>query len=111
MNDGRVPTGLTPTPAQLSVFAIYVRTFSQKRTAYESGLAYQTVKNHMEDLYRRLGVSSAMEAAAVLGWLRAPAEGPQECGWVGRCTRPMEHRGHHGGFRSFVKPSVSVRDA
>jgi DNA-binding CsgD family transcriptional regulator len=98
---------ITPTPAQLQVMAAYVRTGSQKATAHECGIALQTVKCHMSNLYARLDASGAMEALTKLGWVALPGSGPAVCGWIGYCSRPAGHAGsaggHHGGFRAFVR--------
>lgn len=100
---GRSYPELPPSPAQIATLVAYVRTFSQKRAAKERGVAIQTVKNHLEELYRRLGVSSALEAVVVLGWLSVPEDGPMACGWIATCSRPRNHRGQHGGFRALVQ--------
>jgi len=89
-----------PTPGQLVAFRAYVETGSQKAAADRCGIRVQTVKNHMLGLYRRLGVGGAMEAAGALGWVRVPGGDPRSCGWVGYCSRPFGHRGHHGGMRA-----------
>lgn len=90
----------TPTPRQLECFAAYVRTGSYAAGAHERGIAPQTFKNHLSGLYERLGISGAMEAAARLGWMRIPSDSTRAaCGWVGVCSRPLGHRGHHGGMR------------
>jgi hypothetical protein len=55
----------------------------------------------LHELYVRLDVGSAMEAAVKLGWVHLPeVGGPFLCGWVGYCSRPAAHRGHHGGMRA-----------
>jgi hypothetical protein len=68
----------------------------------ECGIALQTVKNHLCDLYERLGVNSAMEAAVRLGWVTIPGGDRPACGWVGYCSRGLGHRGPHGGMRSIL---------
>jgi hypothetical protein len=91
---------LAPTSGMLRVFTAYVRAGSQKAAAQECGVAVQTVKSQLGELYTRLDVGSAMEAAAKLGWLHVPEDTRPACGWVGYCSRPLGHRGHHGGMRS-----------
>jgi DNA-binding CsgD family transcriptional regulator len=86
------------TEAQLVTLAAYVQSGSAKETATELGIALSTVKNHLSDLYARLGVGGAMEAAITLGWVTVPPD-YRACGWVGSCTRKHDHRGQHGGFR------------
>lgn len=90
-----------PTPAQAEVFRAYVETGSQKEAARRCGIALSTAKNHLSQMYDRLGVGGAMEAATVLGWVSLPGAAPKACGWVGYCSRPIAHRGHHGGMRAF----------
>ena len=65
---------LGPTPGQLVAFRAYVETGSQKAAAHQCGIRVQTVKNHMLNLYRRLGVGGAMEAAMALGWITLPGD-------------------------------------
>jgi DNA-binding CsgD family transcriptional regulator len=86
------------TEAQLVTLAAYVQSGSAKETATELGIALSTVKNHLSNLYARLGVGGAMEAATVLGWVMVPSDYAM-CGWLGTCTRKADHRGQHGGFR------------
>jgi len=93
------------TEAQLVTLAAYVQSGSAKETATELGIALSTVKNHLSNLYGRLGVSGAMEAAAVLGWVTIPGD-YRMCGWLGTCTRKAEHRGQHGGFRGTKREHV-----
>ena len=63
-----------PTPHELDVFAAYVRAGSMKDAARETGLALPTVKNHVRNLYRVLGVETVTAALAMLGWLRIPED-------------------------------------
>lgn len=92
----------SPTKAQLRVMEAYVRLGSQKAVAHELGIRVQTVKNHMGDLYVRLGVGDHMEALHRLGWVcaRVPSD---SCGWLAYCSRPSDHGGHHGGFRPVLQ--------
>lgn len=95
---------MSPTPQQVKVLEAYARLGSQKAVAHELGLSVQTVKNHMQSLYGRLGVGGAMEALQAMGWVRTPSQtGVAPCGWLAYCARPDGHRGQHGGFRPFVR--------
>ena len=63
---------LPPTPAQLAVLAAYVRVGSWRAAAETQGVRLSTAKNEARDLYARLGVRSAMQAAVALGWVSVP---------------------------------------
>jgi DNA-binding CsgD family transcriptional regulator len=94
----------SPTAMELRVLEAYSRLGSQKKVAHELGIALQTVKNHMSNLYVKLSVGGAMEAIATLGWVRAPdLTGVPPCGWLAYCGRPEGHTGNHGGFRPFLR--------
>jgi DNA-binding NarL/FixJ family response regulator len=58
-----------PTPRQLELLRALYRCGSAKEAGLTLGITRQTVKYHLADLYRRLGVSGAYEAAYAL-WLR-----------------------------------------
>jgi len=90
-----------PTPAQLVAFRAYVQAGSLKEAAHVLGVSVGSVKRHLTEMYARIGVSGAMEAAAALGWVTLPGE-TAPCGWRGSCSRPRGHRGHHGGFRAII---------
>ena len=98
MNQGA--SRLSPTEHQLAILAAYVDAGTLAQTAHALGLAESTIKNSLGELYSRLEVGSAMEAAVRLGWVKLPP-GLGLCRWVGVCTRPAGHRGHHGGFRGY----------
>lgn len=90
-----------PTRAQLRALEAFIITGSQKDAATYIGCAYQTIKNHLGDLYARLDVNGAMEAATHLGWVNTPSNnGPKICGWVAYCSRPFNHKGYHGDMRA-----------
>jgi DNA-binding CsgD family transcriptional regulator len=57
-----------PTDRQLRVLFASKRLRSQKAAARELGISYQTVKNHLQSLYRRLGVDCIDGALAALGY-------------------------------------------
>lgn len=86
-----------PTDRQVEVLASYLAHGRVKDAAAELGISPQTVKNHLSNLYDRLEVGGAVEAALALGWIRLP-ERYEPCGWTGMCSRPAGHRGHHGGW-------------
>jgi DNA-binding CsgD family transcriptional regulator len=44
----------------------------QRRAAIRLGIADQTVKNHLTNIYRRLGVHGIIDALYAVGWLRVP---------------------------------------
>ncbi len=94
-----------PTARQLDCIRAYCATGSQIAAAHSLGITTQTLKNHMLDLYQRLGVGGAMEAAMALGYVTLPDDdGRAICGWLGYCSRTRHHRGQHGGFRAFAEP-------
>ena len=96
-----------PTITQLKVMEAYARLGSQKKVAHELNVAPQTVKNHMQKLYVKLGVGGAMEALNALGWVRCNlTTGVIPCGWLAFCSRHEGHTGNHGGFRPLIKKEV-----
>lgn len=92
-----------PTRSQLQIIEAYTRLGSQKAVAAELGIALQTVKNQLADLYVRMNVGGAMEAIQALGWVHANVHGAPPCGWLAYCGRPEGHTGTHGGFRPFLR--------
>ena len=74
MRDGYVPHryGMKPTPGQLLVLREIAKGDGYKKAGSRLGVSEQTVKNHAADAYKRIGASSAIEAFAMLGWLRVP---------------------------------------
>lgn len=66
---------LPPTPHQLELLALYLRSGSEKVAAHAAGISRGGLKEQLRILYRRLGVSSHSEAARALGWLRVPDAG------------------------------------
>lgn len=57
--------GTTPTSHELDILAAYVLYGTAKATAYELGLTMQTVKNTLNIIRRRLGVTNTTQAVAV----------------------------------------------
>jgi len=86
-----------PTDREVEVLAAYMAAGRVKDAASALGISEQTAKNHLAELYTRLDVAGAIEAALALGWIRIP-DRYAACGWIGMCTRPDGHRGHHGGW-------------
>ena len=73
------------TKRRLEVFAAALA-MGNRDAAEALGLTEQTVKNHVGDLFRALGVNSRCEAAIVLGWLKIPEP-----------VRDKTHRRHADG--------------
>ena len=96
-----------PTEHQLAILSAYMQTGSLKDAADTLGLAVPTVKNLLSELYSRLDVGGAIEAALALGWITIPTQ-YQMCGWVAVCTRLRGHRGHHAGFRGHQQARAKV---
>jgi Bacterial regulatory proteins, luxR family len=67
-----VPTP-QPSPAQLRALGAYLHALTEgnggKQAAADCGIAYQTFRNSIEEAYRRLGVTNAIQAAVQLGLL------------------------------------------
>lgn len=63
--------------------------YTMPEIALQWGIRTQTVKNHVVNVHRKLGVNTTVEAFRVLGWLRAPEVGaalPKTTGsQPGRC--------------------------
>jgi len=76
-----------------------------EEVAHVLGCSTQTCRNHVSNVLRELDVDSSIGAMRKLGWVTLPGEmadvpdAYRQCGTVERCTRPLGHRGHHGGFR------------
>ena len=83
------------TDREIDVLLAYCKTGSVKEAAYYLGIAVQSARNALSELYGVLGVHSAIEAAAALGWLILPPQ-PARCGRVVHCKLPQDHHGAHG---------------
>lgn len=66
--------GVRITPMEMDVLRTYARIGNQKEAATELGMTLQTVKNHCMSAYRKLDVTSAIEAFTVMGWLTIPSD-------------------------------------
>lgn len=64
--------GTTPTDREMSVLAETFIHGGQQEAADCMDLSIQSVKNHMTNLYARLGVMTAPMAAVALGWMAFP---------------------------------------
>ena len=61
---------IAPLPArQAETLAVYARTGRVQFAATSMGIRYASAHRHLERAYRRLGVTNAIEAFRVLGWL------------------------------------------
>jgi DNA-binding NarL/FixJ family response regulator len=66
-----------PTPRQLEVLGVVIEEAgSRDRAATRLGLSMYTVREHLAQLYAKLGAHSTLEAALLLGWICLPAERP-----------------------------------
>jgi DNA-binding CsgD family transcriptional regulator len=62
----------TPTARELEVLAACLR-LGQKCAAVELGISTNTVRAHVTNLTRKLGVQGRDQAAIALGWLELPS--------------------------------------
>jgi FixJ family two-component response regulator len=65
----------TLTPAQDRVLRMRARGMSVMEVAAVLGISEQTVKNHLSDVYRRLGTGGLIPTLIERGWLRVPSGG------------------------------------
>lgn len=61
---------------ELDVLSLLAQGISQRETAYRLGISYQTVKNHAEAAYRRMGVNTLQEWLFKKGWTKIPGYQP-----------------------------------
>jgi DNA-binding CsgD family transcriptional regulator len=59
----------TLSPTEYKVLAMYADSGSQQAVAANLNLKLQTVKNHLQTVYRKLEVNSAIAAFKRMGWL------------------------------------------
>lgn len=59
------------TPRELDILRLCASS-TEKETAESLNISVQTVKNHLSNAYRKLGVNRLSEAYLILGWLRLP---------------------------------------
>jgi hypothetical protein len=66
--------GVPLAPSEWRSLAAYARWGAQKEAAAELGIQWQTLRDYMHLAYRKLGVTTAIEALAAVGWLRIPGD-------------------------------------
>ncbi len=86
-------------PAEYKALRLRAVGLTAAEAADRLGVSEQTVKNQSASVYQKLGVDNLASALVLLGWLRIPGD-TRQCDFIGRCGRPIGHRGHHGGFRA-----------
>lgn len=59
---------------EYQVLAVYARLGDQRHVASALAISMQTVKNHLSNAYRKLGVETNFQAFRVMGWLTAPGD-------------------------------------
>lgn len=67
--------GARLSPREIEVLSLLAQGRSNKEIAQEMGISYQTVKNHLASLFRKLGVEDRTQAvvyALQRGWTRIP---------------------------------------
>lgn len=62
------------TPRQFEAMVRYGEYGTQKAAARAMGISVQTHKNLVSEAYRKLDVTTAIEAFLILGWLKLPEE-------------------------------------
>lgn len=62
------------TERDMEIIEMYARVGYLPEVAERVHLSLMTVKNHMTQIYARLGVHSWQEAMYVLGWIRIPTD-------------------------------------
>ena len=72
----REPSGAVAllTPQQQAILRAYATLGDCQAVAAQLGLSYNTIKNTMHEAYMRLGVSGAVQAFRLLGWLKPDSE-------------------------------------
>lgn len=61
-------------PREKIAISTYARLGYQQLVAQEMNISVQTVKNHLSQVYLKLGVNNALEAMTVIGWLQFPTQ-------------------------------------
>ena len=68
------PRGRPLSRMEWASLAAYARLGDQVAAATSLGIRYQTLKNHLAGVYRKLGVDGAALAFRAVGWLRLPGD-------------------------------------
>ena len=66
------PLGRRLAPREVVVLSVYAQTGDYREVAVAMGISRTTVGHLLGLAYRKLGVSSAIDAFRALGWLRVP---------------------------------------
>ena len=64
--------GMELSPRELQCLTLKSTGLGNKEVANHLGIKLQTVKNHLSDSYRKLGVTNIIEALIALGWVTPP---------------------------------------
>ena len=65
-----IPVGDRLTPRQLVIMRSLATGRPIKAVAEDVGISYQSVKNHLTDIYDKLDAAGMVDAFVKLGWLR-----------------------------------------
>jgi len=57
-------------PREVEVLRLFLDGLSAKDVAGRLGISVQTVKNHVQSAYKRLGVRNKISAFRTLGWIQ-----------------------------------------
>ena len=71
---GPVLPRATLRPREREILNARFRGLTYEEVGARFGIGHETVRNHIGNAYRALGVSSLIDAARVLGYLRLPGE-------------------------------------
>lgn len=98
-------TRVALSPGQAEALLALVRTGSIELAASDLGISVYSLNNRLTAAREKLGAQHTTHAVA-LAWpelgdrYELPHRAGAVCQWIGRCTRPAHHRGHHDGFRA-----------
>jgi len=76
------------TPQQLRVLELIRRGYQNKEIAHELQVAESTVKAHVTEILRKLGLFSRNKAIIEIGKIELPISQGRQCGKVERCKVP-----------------------
>ena len=72
MRNQTIRVGQALTPREWDVLRAYAINLTTKDAARSLGISVQTVKNHLANIYFKLGVNTALAAMHRVGWLWIP---------------------------------------